>query len=252
VKSYRPVLVLLLLTALPALASAGVFFGKKTVRVDPAQRVPQLLATVKSDGDESRRASAAEELRDYDPGQFPEIVTVLADVLLTDAKVGVRAEAAHTLGKLRPINQQAGWALEQAAARDSSLRVRLAAKTALMGYYMAGYKGNKKDPNTMPTTNEPPLADPTARVSPTPMPAPTVRTAQPTPSLVQPTRVVPNETPPPPLADPLPLPSLAPSPAPTQSTAPRPMSPLVPTQTPVLEPAPTGPATEGPSLFMPE
>jgi hypothetical protein len=238
-KTNRPLLVLLAMAVLPALTFGGVFFGKKQTKVDPAQKVRELLATVKSDGDESRRASAAEELRDYDPAQFPEMVPVLADVVLSDSKVSVRAEAAHTLGKLRPVNQQAGTALEQAAAKDSSLRVRLAAKTALMGYYMAGFKGTPKQPNGAPNTKEPPLADPAVQAPP-PQQIPAARSVPPALPVVQPTRAVPAETVEPPLAAPL-----------APSVTPRPALPLVPTQPPVLQPAPTS-GQDGPSLFAPD
>src|SRR5579875_1752536 len=149
------------LVVLPALAGpghAGIFFGKKNKKVTPAERVPELLAQVKSDGDESKRAAAAQELRQYDPGQFPMIVPVLIDVLLTDSKPVVRAEAAQSLGKIRPISQQAGMALEQALANDSSMRVRLQARSALLQYHWSGYRSVHKD-DLVPQTKEPPLAD---------------------------------------------------------------------------------------------
>src|SRR5262245_58528340 len=119
------------LVLLPNLAGptyAGIFFGKKNKKPSPAERVPELLAQVKTDGDESKRTAAAQELRQYDPGQFPMIVPVLIDVLHNDSKPGVRAEAAQSLGKMRPISQQAGMALDQALANDSSMRVRLQAR----------------------------------------------------------------------------------------------------------------------------
>ena len=149
------------LVVLPALAGpghAGIFFGKKNKKVTPAERVPELLAQVKSDGDESKRAAAAQELRQYDPGQFPMIVPVLIDVLLTDSKPVVRAEAAQSLGKIRPISQQAGMALEQALANDSSMRVRLQARSSLLQYHWSGYRSVRKD-DLVPQTKEPPLAD---------------------------------------------------------------------------------------------
>jgi hypothetical protein len=140
-------------------SSAGIIFGKKAKRAPtPAERVPELLALVKTDGDENKRAAAAQELRQYDPGQFPMIVPVLVDVLLTDKKPGVRAEAAQSLGKIRPISQQAGLALEQALTGDASMRVRLQARSSLLQYHWSGYHGTKKD-ELMPQTKEPPLAN---------------------------------------------------------------------------------------------
>jgi hypothetical protein len=149
---------LLLLPLLADSSSAGIIFGKKNKKPTPAERVPELLAVIKTDGDENKRAAAAQELRQYDPNQFPMIVPVLVDVLLTDKKPGVRAEAAQTLGKIRPVSQQAGLALEQALTGDSSMRVRLQARSSLLQYHWSGYHGNKKD-ELMPQTKEPPLAD---------------------------------------------------------------------------------------------
>jgi hypothetical protein len=149
------------LVLLPALANpsyAGIFFGKKARKPTPAERVPELLAQIKSDGDESKRAAAAQELRQYDPVQFPMIVPVLVDVLLTDKKPAVRAEAAQSLGKIRPISQQAGMALEQALSNDSSMRVRLQARSSLLQYHWSGYHNTHKD-DLVPQTKEPPLAD---------------------------------------------------------------------------------------------
>ena len=139
--------------------SAGIIFGKKNKKPPtPAERVPELLAQVKSDGDESRRAAAAQELRQYDPTQFPMIVPVLVDVLLTDKKPAVRAEAAQSLGKIRPVSQQVGLALEQALSNDASMRVRLQARSSLLQYHWSGYHGSKKD-EMISQTKEPPLAD---------------------------------------------------------------------------------------------
>jgi hypothetical protein len=149
------------LVFLPALAGpgyAGIFFGKRNKKTTPAERVPELLAQAKSDGDESKRAAAAQELRQYDPGQFPMIVPVLVDVMLADSKPVVRAEAAQSLGKIRPISQQAGMALEQVLASDSSMRVRLQARSSLLQYHWSGYRSVRKD-DLVPQTKEPPLAD---------------------------------------------------------------------------------------------
>ncbi len=149
-------LVLLPLAAGPI--HAGVIFGKRNKKPAPNERVPELLAIVKTDGDESKRAAAAQELRQYDPGQYPMIVPVLIDVLLTDKKPGVRAEAAQSLGKIRPISQQAGMALEQALSNDSSMRVRLQARSSLLQYHWSGYQSGKKD-ELISQSKEPPLAD---------------------------------------------------------------------------------------------
>jgi hypothetical protein len=85
------------------------------------------------------------------------IVPVLVDVMLTDSKPVVRAEAAQSLGKIRPISQQAGMALEQALANDVSMRVRLQARSSLLQYHWSGYRSARKD-DLVPQTKEPPLA----------------------------------------------------------------------------------------------
>ena len=108
----RFLLGLLLVVMLPIPATAGIIFGKKTPKPTPQERVPELIKIVQSDGDENKRAAAVEELRQYDPAQFPDIVPTLVDALLNDKKPSVRSEAAHSLGKLRPVVQvggQAGW-----------------------------------------------------------------------------------------------------------------------------------------------
>lgn len=135
-------LVLLLMGGLAQAAPAGIIFGKKP-KPNPAERIPELIVIIKTEKDESRRVAAAAELREYDTTANPEIVHVLIDVLLNDAKPSVRAEAADSLGKIRPITKEAGWALEQAMAKDGSMRVRLQARYALLGYQWNGYEGIK-------------------------------------------------------------------------------------------------------------
>ncbi len=200
-------LVLVVAGALVRPSSAGIF-GKKT-KPNPAERVPELLVTVKNDKDESKRASAAEELRQYDPSAYPDIVPVLIDVLMNDAKPSVRAEAADSLGKLRPISQEAGWALEQAHAKDGSMRVRLQTRYALMSYHWAGYQNRGKDVKDGkdgkgapakdapkgPVISPPPLINTLlAPLKPVPVPVPV-----PVPPKASATT---NESAPPPLADP--------------------------------------------------
>lgn len=172
---------LMLLPLLSDPAAAGKIFGRKNRKANPDERVPQLLATVKSDGDESKRAAAAQELRQFDPLRYPLIVPVLIDVLVNDQKPGVRAEAAQSLGKMRPISQQAGMALEQALGSDASMRVRLQARSSLLQYHWSGYRSTRKD-DLLSQTKEPPLA---AKAPPiistttgrlTPQPAPGTRT----------------------------------------------------------------------------
>jgi hypothetical protein len=233
----RLLLVLVLVPVLAAPLSAGIIFGKKG-KPTPAERVPELLGIAKADGDENKRSAAVEELRQYDPAQFPDIIPTLIDVLQNDKKPGVRAEAAQTLGKLRPVSQQVGMALEQSLAKDPSMRVRLQARSALLSYHWAGYHGGKKE-DTPPQSKEPPLAGP-----PTPLP-PMSPTPVPPPSG---SRVAPPLTPPPVV-----------SPPPTTPPAPSPPPPMIETN-PTVRPLPVGPATvpatppkqEGPELPPPQ
>jgi hypothetical protein len=147
----------LTLTAQPA--PAGVF--SKQSKINPAERVPALISTLRADAEERKRSSAAEELRHYDPSMFPEIIPSLVEAAQHDPKSGVRMDAITSLAKLRPVSQQAGAAIEQ-ATHDDSVRVRLQARTLLWQYHLAGYHGAKTpeigQPKTPIYTQEPPLA----------------------------------------------------------------------------------------------
>jgi hypothetical protein len=229
-KCGRLLLIALLLAASAGPASAGIF-GKKN-KPTPAERVPELLIIIKTDGDEHKRAAAVEELKQYDPKQFPNIVPTLIDALMTDAKPSVRSEAAQTLSKLRPVTKEAGWALEQAVAKDASMRVRLQARSSLLHYHLAGYHGGKDaGPVLVPQSNEPPLAAP-AKAASAETPAPRLQ-AKPVSQPNKPTQAVPAVNTP---NTPQPLP-LGP--------------PLVPSETPKLKPAPPS-GDQGPDLNSPE
>ncbi len=160
-------LLLLFPMAWAAPSHAQWVFAKKT-KTNPSQRVPELILMLKTDGDERRRAGAAEELRDYDSVAFTEIVPVLVDVLRSDKKQNVRVEALNSLMKIRPVTQLAGQAIEKAAADDEAWRVRWQAKTALARYHLAGYVSKKVDVAKGKQTNEPPLAEPMPRYEPLP------------------------------------------------------------------------------------
>jgi hypothetical protein len=232
-KCRRLLLVALLLAVFAGSSSAGIF-GKKN-KPTPADRVPELITIVKTDGDEHKRSSAVEELRQYDTKQFPNIVPALIDALTTDAKPSVRAEAAQSLSKLRPVTKEAGWALEQAVAKDSSMRVRLQARSALLHYHLAGYHGGKDavGPTLTPQSSEPPLAAPTPS-KPAAATAPPPR-LQATP-VSQPAKAAPG------------------APAVNTPSTPQPLPtgpPLVPSETPKLKPAPSS-GDQGPELNSPE
>jgi hypothetical protein len=233
----RLLLTTLILAVLATPAPAGIFGKKKEPpKPDPKDRVHELLVIVKMDKDESKRASAAEELRQYDPKAFGDIVPVLIDVLMNDPKPAVRAEAAQSLGKIRPITMEAGWALEQAVAKDASMRVRLQARSSLLQYQWAGYRAPKDGPPLI-ETKEPPLAPPLGKgPTPTPAPAPPPRIAPvPTPASLWGNRPAPV---PPPTAPP--------------DARPLPQGPLVPSDPPALQPAPAAPSRSGPVLEPPQ
>jgi len=230
----RVLLVPLVLAFLAPPAPAGLF-SRKT-KPDPATRVPELVIQLKSSTDEAQRTAAAEELRQYDAKAFPDITAALTDALVRDTSPGVRAEAASSLGKLRPISQQAGYALEQAQANDASMRVRLAARQALWQYHLVGYR-NGKPP-------EPPAAGkPDATVAAPPGPS--------TPA--QPRSQAPRypglgrETIEPPLAPPAGTAPATPVSRPSASIPAR--NPLAaPATPPRLQPATQTPATPPPAL----
>jgi hypothetical protein len=231
--------VLATLAAFPLTANAGILF-KKATKPNPAERVPELISVVKTEKDEHKRVSAAEELRQYDGNTYPEIILVLADVLLTDGSSSVRAEAADSLARLRPVSQSAGLALEQALAKDSSMKVRMQARYALLQYHWAGYHSTLKE-SPLIQTKEPPVAK-------------EGKPAVQMPLKPQQTGVKFGDTPPPPLA-PAPEEPSIPNKLPKGSAQP----PPVPTDAPALKPLPSTPTTQpapkgnqGPDLSPPE
>jgi hypothetical protein len=199
----------------------------------PAERLNQMISIAKTDPSESRRAAAIKELRQYDLRTYPQIMGILVDLLQTDSDSSVRAEAAESLGKMRPISQQAGWALQKASTSDSSTRVRWQARAALIQYQMAGYQPRQANqpPQGMPTSAEPPLATP---ITATPNPAPAVappRQVSPPSYIRQPVQ----NTAEPPMSNPVV----------------NPPAPLVPAQPPRLQ-RPPSTYDEGPILNFPK
>jgi len=155
-----------LLAVLTSSGRADPLFKRKP-KVDPAEQVPSLIRTLASEPDERKRAAAAEELREFDIKTFPDIIPALVEALKNDHSSSVRLDAVNTLGKLRPITPQAGYALEQAEANDNSLRVRAAAKSILIPWTVIhGYRRGQKPDAVANQTDEPPLAAPL----PTPLP----------------------------------------------------------------------------------
>jgi len=246
----RTLLVLVLTALAPLPANAG-FFSRKP-KPNPAERVPELLIQLKTHTDETQRSNAAEELRQFDPKSYPEIMTGLIGALSKDASPSVRSEAAASLGKLRPISQQAGYALEQAQNNDGSIRVRMAARQALFQYHIVGYRsGGRPEMNADKGATQPVSAPPAASG-----PVGIVKTPQ-TPTRIIMTPQGPfRETSEPPLADPFVLPK----PLPPATPVARPKGPapaqLVPADAPKLKPVPPNSAkpptaNDGPSMPPP-
>jgi hypothetical protein len=240
---WRILILVLLATTSATTAHAGIIFKKKP-KPDPAQRVPELIGLVKTSTDESERSDAAEELRKYEPEAFPDIIPTLLEALQNDPKPSVRIAALTTLAKLRPVTQEVGMALEQALAKDSSVRVRLQARSALLGYHWAGYRTPKKDekgPTPPPTTTkEPPLAPPPG----TPLePLPTGG-----PDLVPPPTTGSQ-----PLTPPTPLPPPMSAESRRMPVGPRVPEPLFPRRKPAVPPVPVSTPTpkQGPDLGAP-
>lgn len=158
----RCLLVLLLLAVALALPAQGGIFGKKARRPDTSVR--ELLHTAKSDPDENKRTAAIGELRDLDAQANPDIVPTLIDLLQNDTRPGVRREAASALGRVRPGTAAAGQALQQAASKDPSLRVRMQAWSSYKLFQLGGNGRPAPKENLpsvkRPTTDEPPLIDP--------------------------------------------------------------------------------------------
>jgi hypothetical protein len=198
--------VFLLFCVLPGDGSAQFqLFGKRP-RVNAKERVPELLGKVKAEKDERQRVAAAAELRQFDGNAFPEIAFVLMDVLQSDGATNVRLEAAFSLARLRPSTQEVSQALHQAATKDSSLRVRMQARTSLMFYHVSATprKGEPQGP-ILPTTpaQTPP---PPATVTPTQgtVVMPPLNLPRPLPNGPSQPVQIPSQTSEPPLLQPVP------------------------------------------------
>lgn len=220
----RLLMAILVTLTLVAQSDAGIF--RRSPKPDAATYVPALIDLLKSSDDERARASAANALREFDAKAFPEILPVLIDALATDRSASVRAEAAESIGRIRPVTAQAGYALEQAKENDSSTRVRIAARTALVQYRILGmFTGVKSD--VAMQSAEPPLAPSTGGKS---VPSTTVLRPTPSPAEVNG-----------PVAPPAAPKSLVPSTPP----GPQVLGPKVSPETaepPVADPAKRGPA----------
>ena len=206
---YRMLLVLIVVPTFALPVPAGLF--DRRPKANPAQRVPLLVGQVKTEPDERKRQAAAEELRQYDPRAFPEIIPVLIDVLQNDVAAGVRLQALHSVSSFRPVSQEVGEALERAQASDKSLRVRLQARTTLISYHWSGYHSGPKvqaqAPPVIvvgPRVTEPPLAAPeeVPAIAPTVAPSPSAPPPLIAPPVTGEARPLPMGAPPAPVTPP--------------------------------------------------
>lgn len=135
----------------------------------------------------------------------------------------------QSLGKLRPVSQEVGWALEE-ATKDKAIRVRWQARTSLMAYRVAGYRSEPKvvERPVMPA-GQPLVVMPARPV----MVVPVVPNTGPV--------MVSGETAPPPLA-PVPVPA---GPQPLPQLLPQPT--IVPVVTP-KQPQPSQSSEQGPDI----
>ncbi len=219
-------------------------------KAEQPSKVKQLVATLQSDMDERKRRGAAEELRDFDPRNAPEVVPALIGSLQKDPSPAVRIVAVESLGKLKPVSQQAGIAMETALQSDPDEKVREAVKASLWQYHLNGYRPPTNSPfaaqtsepplapkptsgfrpitNTVgkaanyPQTAEPPLAKPKP-------PAP--KSSEPPKKSAEPPRPLPKTTLPQPMpsAPTIPPPSSTPPPAPATTPGTLPPLPTIPT-----------------------
>lgn len=102
--------------------------------VDAARRVHELLNTLRNDPKPDRRENAAFNLRSFPSDKFFEIVPALIEALENDSAPAVRRAVVQTLGELQPRSAEVLEALERAAEKDDSWRVRQSARWAKRGY----------------------------------------------------------------------------------------------------------------------
>ncbi len=135
----------------------------------PAERVYGLLENLKNAPDSDQRQEAAEQLREFNAQEFPEIIPALIYTLQKDSSSSVRREAAQSLGRIRPTSMEVAQALEIASEKDSSVRVRLQARAS-----KSDYKATEPMPNQGGSVIPVPPPGPDGRLKPVPLPPPTM------------------------------------------------------------------------------
>lgn len=178
-------LVALAALSLQALAGPTNLFSRKP-KLDEA-KARALVETLKSDPDEKKRKTAADELGRADSRANPDVAPALVGALRKDASAAVRAEAAASLRELGEVYPQAAVALDEAAETDSSTMVRLAAQRTLWEYHLSGYRSARGGDGLPTQTIEPPIASPVGpRQAVALVPAPAAPIVPPVPARVPP------------------------------------------------------------------
>jgi hypothetical protein len=156
----------------------GLGLFKRKSKPEPVSRVKSLVAVLRTDPDARHRQSAATALRDFDPRTNPDVIPALIGSLQRDPSSAVRSEVAESIGKLKPVYQPAGIAMETALQSDPDAKVREAIKSALWQYHLNGYRTPPVGSPIAAQTAEPPLAAlramPTNSVAPPPRHVPLV------------------------------------------------------------------------------
>jgi len=162
------VLPVLLAAAMASSAGhAGPIFGRKQPMQNPT-KVAELLNTLRNGQSGERRAAAASDLAGADGQMFPEVAPALIQALLQDKDSSVRRAAAVALGQLEPRSAEAANALDACLKNEGNLLVRLAARTARLGYRVPDNKP-AADPEK-PTVIQVPPPDANGRLRPVPVP----------------------------------------------------------------------------------
>lgn len=178
---YRTAALLTLVVTVAASAPAGAIdlglgLFKRKSKAEPVSRVKSLVAALQTNPDARHRQSAAAALRDFDPRTNPEVIPALIGSLQRDPSPAVRSEAVESIGKLKPVYQPAGIAMETALQTDPDAKVREAIKSALWQYHLNGYRAPPVGSPIAAQTAEPPLAAlrsiPTNSVAPAPRQVP--------------------------------------------------------------------------------
>lgn len=148
-------------------AEAGIFSRKDPGK--PAERVMNLLATLRNNPDADQRQEAAGELSEFDGAAYPEIVPALINALQRDSDSGVRRAAASSLGSIKPTSVEVQQALEQASKQDESTWVRMKARMARLGYSV---KSPAPPPQAAAKRDEGPISSTKDRLRPMPKSGP--------------------------------------------------------------------------------